>query len=87
MRSTSGIRRAGSAAIDLARTASGRYDGFWELGLSRWDIAAGVLLVREAGGVVTDPLGGQTELDTGDLVAAGPAMHAFMLEITERAFG
>ena len=85
-RSTSGIRRAGSASIDLARTASGRYDGFWEIGLSRWDIAAGVLLVREAGGVVTDPLGTQTELDSGDVVAAGPEIHRFMLEVTRRAF-
>lgn len=86
-RSTAGIRRAGSAAMDLARTACGRYDGFWEIGLSRWDISAGVLIVREAGGVVTDPLGTQTELDSGDIVAAGPAIHAFMLEVTRRAFG
>jgi len=86
VRTTAGIRRAGSAAIDLARVAAGRYDGFWEIGLSRWDIAAGVLLVREAGGVVTDPLGGQTHLDTGDIVAAGPRMHEFMLEVTRRAF-
>jgi len=86
-RSTAGIRRAGSAAIDLARTACGRYDGFWEIGLSRWDIAAGVLIVREAGGIVTDPLGTQTELETGDILAAGPAIHAFMLEVTRRAFG
>jgi len=86
-RSTAGIRRAGSAAIDLARTACGRYDGFWEIGLSRWDIAAGVLIVREAGGVVSDPLGTQTMLETGDIVAAGPGMHQFMLEVTRRAFG
>lgn len=86
-RSTAGIRRAGSAAMDLARTACGRYDGFWEIGLSRWDIAAGVLLVREAGGIVTDPVGTQTELDSGDILAAGPAIHAFMLEVTRRAFG
>lgn len=85
-RSTAGIRRAGSAAMDLARTACGRYDGFWEIGLSRWDIAAGVLLVREAGGVVTDILGTQTELDSGDILAAGPAIHAFMLEVTRCAF-
>jgi myo-inositol-1(or 4)-monophosphatase len=86
-RSTAGIRRAGSAAMDLARTACGRYDGFWEIGLSRWDIAAGVLIVREAGGIVTDSLGTQTELDTGDIVAAGPKVHPFMLEVTRRAFG
>jgi len=86
VRSTSGIRRAGSAAIDLARTACGRYDGFWEIGLSRWDIAAGVLIVREAGGIVTDPLGTQTQLETGDIVAGGPAIHRFMLDVTRRAF-
>jgi myo-inositol-1(or 4)-monophosphatase len=86
-RTTSGIRRAGSAAIDLAYTACGRYDGFWEIGLSRWDIAAGTLLVREAGGRVTDPSGGDTFLDTGDIVAAGSELHPAMLEITKRAFG
>ena len=62
-------------------------DGFWGIGLSGWDIAAGVLIVREAGGVVTDPLGTQTELETGDIVAAGPGLHPFMLEVTRRAFG
>lgn len=87
VRSTAGIRRAGSAAIDLARTACGRYDGFWEIGLSRWDIAAGVLIVREAGGLVTDTLGTHTELDTGDIVAAGPRMHRFMISVTSKAFG
>lgn len=84
---TSGIRRAGSAAIDLAYTACGRYDGFWEVGLSRWDVAAGTLLVREAGGRVTDPTGGESHLDTGDIVAAGAQLHGEMLEITRRAFG
>ena len=87
IRSTAGLRRAGSAAIDLAFTACGRYDGFWEIGLSRWDIAAGVLLVLEAGGKVTDVAGGSTHLDTGDIVAAGPRMHSMMLEVTRQAFG
>jgi myo-inositol-1(or 4)-monophosphatase len=84
---TAGIRRAGSAAIDLAYTACGRYDGFWEVGLSRWDIAAGALIVLEAGGRVSDPLGGDGYLDTGDIVAAGSGMHPPMLEITREAFG
>jgi len=84
---TSGIRRAGSAAIDLAYTACGRYDGFWEVGLSRWDVAAGTLIVREAGGRVTDPLGGESHLDSGDIVAAGAGLHSAMLEITKAAFG
>lgn len=87
VRTTAGLRRAGSAAIDLAYTACGRYDGFWEIGLSRWDIAAGSLLVMEAGGLVTDVLDGQTYLDTGDIVAAGPTVHARLVGITKKAFG
>ena len=86
LRSTAGLRRAGSAAIDLAYTACGRYDGFWEVGLSRWDIAAGVLLVREAGGIVTDVVGAGSTLDTGDIVAAGSSFHATMLDVTRKAF-
>ena len=86
IRSTAGLRRAGAASIDLAYTACGRYDGFWEVGLSRWDVAAGVLIVREAGGRVTDLVGGDTTLDTGDIVAAGPALHQAMLEVTRVAF-
>ncbi len=87
VRTTAGLRRAGSASIDLAYTACGRYDGFWEIGLSRWDIAAGVLIVREAGGRVTDVLGGETMLDSGDIVAAGARLHVRMLELTRNAFG
>jgi myo-inositol-1(or 4)-monophosphatase len=86
VRSTAGMRRAGAAAIDLAYTACGRYDGFWEIGLSRWDVAAGSLLVVEAGGIVTDLHGGSRHLATGDVVAAGPALHAKMLEVTRAAF-
>jgi myo-inositol-1(or 4)-monophosphatase len=85
--STAGLRRAGSASIDMAYTACGRYDGFWEIGLSRWDVAAGTLLVREAGGTVTDVLGGDTHLDTGDIVAAGEEFHGTLLEVTRAAFG
>jgi myo-inositol-1(or 4)-monophosphatase len=86
-RSTAGIRRAGSACLDLAYTACGRYDGFWEVGLSRWDIAAGALIVREAGGTVTDVLGGDHFLESGDVVAAGARLHPCLLEITRAAFG
>jgi len=82
VRSTAGLRRAGSASLDLAYTACGRYDGFFEIGLSRWDIAAGTLLVQEAGGAVTDPGGGTDYLETGDLVAAGPTLQAAMVAIT-----
>lgn len=67
---TSGIRRAGAAALDLAYVAAGRVDGFWEFGLKIWDIAAGALLVQEAGGLVGDPLGGHGHLDSGNVVAA-----------------
>ena len=74
MPKVAGIRRFGAAALDLAWVAAGRYDGYWELGLKRWDLAAGVLLVREAGGFVTDP-GGQDPRDTGDVVAANPYLH------------
>ncbi len=87
VRSTSGMRRAGSAALDLAHTACGRYDGFWEIGLSPWDVAAGVLLVREAGGIVTDVTGGDSILATGDIVAAGSALHPAMLRITTASLG
>lgn len=67
---TSGIRRAGSAALDLAYVAAGRFDGFWEFGLNIWDIAAGVLLIQEAGGLVSDLDGGHDYLQSGNIVAA-----------------
>ncbi len=70
-----GVRRFGSAALDLAWTATGRFDGYWELGVSPWDIAAGILLVREAGGVVTDPFGSAAVPETRLIVAAGPGIH------------
>lgn len=69
---TAGVRRAGSAALDLAYVAAGRLDGFWEIGLGKWDIAAGVLLVREAGGLISDFQGGGSYLETGNIVAANP---------------
>lgn len=65
------IRRAGSAALDLAYVAAGRFDGFWELGLQPWDIAAGVLLIQEAGGAVADIRGGQRYMETGNVVGGG----------------
>ena len=77
---TSGVRRPGAAALDLASVASGSFDGFWELTLAPWDVAAGVLLVREAGGIVTNLDGTHvTGLDHGGLVAASRAMHAWLL--------
>ena len=75
-----GIRRAGSAALDLAYVAAGRLDGFWELGLNAWDMAAGVLLVREAGGIVTDFSGEGDYLNTGNVIAAAPKVYQSLFE-------
>lgn len=75
------IRRCGSAAIDLAYTAAGIYDGFFEFRLSPWDLAAGVLLIEEAGGVVSDLDGGRRFLESGNVVAGNPATHRQLLAI------
>jgi myo-inositol-1(or 4)-monophosphatase len=72
---TAAIRRYGSAALDLAYVAAGRYDGFWEFGLQPWDIAAGLLLVREAGGYVSDLSGGHSMMETGEILAANDHLH------------
>jgi len=80
MTQTSGIRRPGSAALDLAWVAAGRVDGFWEFQLSSWDIAAGALLVQEAGGVVCDFAGGENFLNSGNIVAANPKLLAAMMK-------
>ncbi len=79
-RDTAGIRRPGSAALDLAWLAAGRIDGFWEIGLSIWDMAGGVLLIQEAGGLVSDFAGGHDFLDTGNIVAASPKLLAPILK-------
>ena len=73
---SSGLRRNGSAALDLCYVAAGRLDGFWEFGLAPWDVAAGALIVREAGGQVTDAAGGRNWLEGESIVAATPAVHA-----------
>jgi myo-inositol-1(or 4)-monophosphatase len=88
MTATSGVRRFGAAALDLAYVAAGRLDGFWEFGLSPWDIAAGMLLVREAGGYVSDLSGGHTMMTSGDILAANDHLHlplAAMLREASRA--
>jgi myo-inositol-1(or 4)-monophosphatase len=77
---TAGIRRAGSAALDLAYVASGRLDGFWEIGLNIWDMAAGVLLIQEAGGLSGDFTGGHDFLKNGNLVAGNPKLFAEILK-------
>ena len=74
--SVAGIRRFGSAALDLAHVASGRYDGFWESALHPWDVAAGILLVREAGGFVTDFRGGDQPIERRELIAGNDAIHS-----------
>jgi len=77
---TAGVRRPGSAALDLAYVAAGRYDGFWEFGLHEWDIAGGCLLVQEAGGLIGDLQGGNTHLQTGNIVAASPKVFKDMIK-------
>lgn len=76
-----GVRRPGSAALDLAYVACGRYDGFWERGLSPWDIAAGWLLVEEAGGFITDYAGKPTSLNSGEIVASNSQIHRELVSI------
>lgn len=78
---TAGIRRPGSAALDFAYLAAGRIDGFWELGLSAWDFAAGALLIMEAGGIVTDLAGGDDYLKTGNVIAGNIDIHQDMLSL------
>ena len=77
---TAGIRRPGSAALDLSYVAAGRLDGFWEIGLNIWDMAAGVLLIQEAGGLSSDFLGGDDHLETGNLVAGNPKVFTDILK-------
>lgn len=78
---TAGLRRAGAAALDLAGVAAGRYEAFWELQLSPWDIAAGILMIEEAGGVVTDLDGHRANIESSPLVAGSPAMHAWLIDV------
>jgi myo-inositol-1(or 4)-monophosphatase len=84
IRVAKGVRRAGSAALDLAYTAAGVFDGFFEMHLAPWDIAAGSLLVTEAGGVVTDFSGGDRWLRRGNVIGATPAVHARLIEMINR---
>jgi myo-inositol-1(or 4)-monophosphatase len=72
---TAGVRRAGAAALDLAYVACGRLDAFWELNLKPWDMAAGILLIEEAGGVVSELYGGEDPLKTGHILAGNPKIH------------
>jgi myo-inositol-1(or 4)-monophosphatase len=84
MTAASGVRRPGAAALDLAWVACGRMDAFWELGLSPWDMAAGALLIREAGGLVGDLDGNEGFLDTGRIVAANAKLFSPMLQLLKK---
>jgi myo-inositol-1(or 4)-monophosphatase len=81
-----GVRRAGSAALDLASVACGRYDGFWEFNLNPWDTAAGVLLVREAGGKITNFSGGRFEISSREVLASNGLIHSQLLQTFEDIF-
>ncbi len=87
MGAVAGVRRTGAAALDLAWTAAGRFDAFWEHNLQSWDLAAGILLVREAGGTVTDLDGGSGMLENGEVLAANAAIHRSLLKILGDARG
>ncbi len=80
IKSASGIRRPGAAALDLAYVAAGRLDAFWETGLSPWDMAAGTLIIREAGGFVTDFSGGEDFLESGNIIAGNPKVYKELAE-------
>ncbi len=84
MGATAGVRRFGAASLDLAYVAAGRFDGYWERGLSPWDVAAGILLVREAGGVITDLDGGTKVLD-GQVLASNEHLHPQILKLLKDA--
>jgi len=80
MAKTQGLRRPGSAGLDMAYLAAGRLDGFWELNLYPWDMAAGTLLIQEAGGIVTQMSGEPFKPEHRNIVAGNPAIHAALLE-------
>jgi myo-inositol-1(or 4)-monophosphatase len=84
IRVAKGVRRAGSAALDLAYTAAGVFDGFFEMHLAPWDVAAGSLLVREAGGRITDFSGGDRWLERGNIIGASPAVHEQLIAMINR---
>ena len=84
IRVAKGVRRAGSAALDLAYTAAGVFDGFFEMHLAAWDVAAGSLLITEAGGTISDFSGGERWLERGNIVGAPPAVHEDLLEMIGR---
>jgi myo-inositol-1(or 4)-monophosphatase len=82
---TAGIRRMGAASLDMAYVAAGRFDGFWEHGLQPWDVAAGIILIREAGGVVTDMTGGEKMLTNGQILCANETLHPQLMKLLKSA--
>jgi len=85
MAACAGVRRYGAAALDLAWVAAGRFDGYWERDISAWDMAAGILLVREAGGLVSDAVGGQKMFQTGAIVAANSGIQRSLVDMLAKA--
>jgi myo-inositol-1(or 4)-monophosphatase len=81
MLETAGVRRPGSAALDLCYVAAGRVDGFWEMGLRKWDIAAGALIIREAGGRISDFHGADAYLESGNVVAGTPKVYSALSKL------
>ena len=84
LRNTSGIRRPGAAALDLCYVACGRLDGFWETGLAPWDLAAGTLIIREAGGIVSALDGGENHLETGHVLAGTPKVYRELAKLCSK---
>jgi myo-inositol-1(or 4)-monophosphatase len=82
---SAGIRRFGSAALDLAYVAAGRFDGFWETDLQPWDIAAGIIMVREAGGMISEVNGGDQMLKTGSVLASNPNLFSELAQTIKKA--
>ena len=81
MKSCAGVRRPGAAALDLASVAAGRLDGFWEIGLSPWDVAAGALIIQEAGGLVVDLEGNSDYMNSGQIIAGNPKVFSQLVQI------
>ena len=84
---TAGVRRTGSTALDLAYVAAGRLDGYWGFGMEPWDLAAGIAIVREAGGIVTEVGGGADSMTSGDVLAANGHLHGLLREALAAADG
>ncbi len=81
------LRRSGSATLDMAYVAAGRYDAMWDIGLKKWDLAAGILLVQEAGGILSDPWGDTQSMETGAVLCGTPACYRSLLAVTRSVYG